>query len=290
MSEDQALDWAAHEEGVNPTAIELASDDIFCAVCDGVLGDVPEQCPGTPYPEEYPHRWRMLTSSMLTAAEAHAALLGIDEPLGTLIPQGINIYCALCGQEFDARLDRCPERAALSPGGSSLSDDELDRFLQQANGVEASPTYKWREVRWIGHDSWIAIGDGAISRRAYQETLDSLTIVGRVVNATVDGYPFIACFTESDDSIPVEISEGLNGTVEALRVCWTNDVDRLGGTWDTVGRLSIASGRCLVWDPRHHLDVDGHEVEVPVGFFKIQTFNFDGDCLGIRILAEGDSL
>ena len=288
MTEDQALEWAADSsaEVVTRTELQVVTHALFCAVCDQFMGDAPEQCPGPPHPSLFPHHWRVKTTMMLDETEARDVYLERGDHFGLAMPQALNIYCDLCGEEFDPTLGRCSERSVLRADGSTISDDELDRFMTEANdGADPVLPLVWEEVRWIGHDRWLCMADAGIPLEAYRAVIDSLAIVGRTVNGTVDGYPFIACFTEADTPVPVEVSKDADG-IQAVRVCWTNDVDVIDGRWETIGRLPISSGRCRVWDPRHHSSDEAFALEIPSAFYKAQIFLFDSDCLAMRILRE----
>lgn len=288
MTEDQALEWATDTSAdtVTRAGLELVTHTLFCAVCDGFMGDAPDQCPGPPHPSMFPHHWRVKTTMMLDETEARDLYLERAKSLDSNIPQALNIYCDLCGEEFDPRLSRCSERAVLRADGSTISDEDLERLLAAGGEPSQGPSLEWRGARWIGHDDWIAIGDAGIDPQVYLEVLDRLALAGKVLNGTPDGYPVVACITDSDANLPVEIAADTAGEIEAVRVCWTVDVDKVDGRWSYVGRLSISSGRCRVWDPRHHLDDQGHVVQVRPGFYKVEMFEFDGDTLGLRIRKE----
>ena len=288
MTEDQALEWATDNSADTMTraGLKLVTHAIFCAVCDGFMGDAPDPCPGPPYPSLFPHHWRVKTTMMLEEAEARSLYLEHEDSPGSSMPQALNVYCELCGEEFDPRLTRCSARAVLRADGSTISDEDLEHLLSVDGEPYRGPALEWRDVRWIGHDGWIAIGDAGIDPQVYLEALDGLAFIGRILNGTPEGYPVVACVTESDANLPVEVAPDTTGEIEAVRVCWTDDVDRVDGRWIYVGRLSLSSGRCRVWDPRHHLADQGHVVEMRRGFYKLELFEFDGDTLGLRIRSE----
>lgn len=285
MTEDQALEWAGEGSAVTNTELEVVTHDLFCAVCDIPIDDAPQTCAGALHPSLFPHRWRVKTTIMLSYEEALDLHLGSGDPASVGLPQALNVYCDLCGEEFDPRLTRCSERAALRAEGSTISDEELRALLDDPGGSQSRQRH-WEELRWIGHDSWLAIADAGISLEDYSKALDRLTIAGATVNGTSDGYPFVACFTQADDPVPIEVAEQA-GEIEALRLCWTNDVDRVDGRWMAIGRMTVTSGRCRVWDPRHHNEADAFVLDIPRGFYETYVFLFEGDCLGMMIKREG---
>lgn len=287
MTHDAAVEWAGHQEGVKPTPLELFSTGIFCAVCDQALDEALKECPGPPHPSLLPHRWRLFTSTMLSSEEADGLRQGLGDPIGSGLPQALNVYCALCGAPFDPTSARCSERGELSQEGPPLADAELERFLHGARGVHLpGATRVWEEIQLIGHDSYLGFADASLDRKHYLRALERFEVSGRLIDGTGAWPPFIACFTEADDPVPVEAQRDTEGTVCSIRLCWTNDVDELDaqdGQWTPVARLPIPSGRCLAWDPRHHLDSGGYELAVVPGTYEVSAFFTHGDCLGLRI-------
>lgn len=122
------------------------------------------------------------------------------------------------------------------------------------------------------------------------EALQATNIEGRVIDATKDGIPIVAAFTEADDNVPVEIRRDDEGSVVSLRLCWTTDVDDLDqsgeGAWHKVAVLPLPKGSCVVWDPFHGDIENGAVVHLMPGDFSVEAFNTVGDCLGLRISAK----
>ncbi len=146
---------------------------------------------------------------------------------------------------------------------------------------------EWEQLIWIGHDSYLAFADTAVPAAKQCEALQATNIEGRVIDATKNGVPVVAAFTEADDNVPVEIRRDDAGSVVSLRLCWTTDVDDLDqsgeGAWHTVADLPLPNGSCVVWDPFHGEIEKGAVVQLIPGDFAVEIFNTGGDCLGLRI-------
>jgi len=153
---------------------------------------------------------------------------------------------------------------------------------------------EWEQLIWIGHDSYLAIADTAVPAAKQFQALQATNIEGRVIDATKNGIPVVAAFTEADDDVPVEIRRNDNGVAISLRLCWTNDVDDLDktgdGHWNEVGELRLPKGSCVVWDPHHSEIEDGVVVHLAPGDFAVEAFNSAGDCLGLRISAKESAI
>jgi hypothetical protein len=112
---------------------------------------------------------------------------------------------------------------------------------------------RWEELTQIGHDSYLGFGDASTSPEVYYGLFQNCTVNGRVLDCTSSGHSAIACFTEADDPVPVEVQLDAAGDVYKARLCWTNDVDDLDGTegeWRKVGasrsRAETASPGILI--------------------------------------------
>ena len=278
MAEDQALEWAGYEgTGVTKTGLELTTTDLFCAVCDRQMGDAPDECTGPEHPSLFPHRWRVMTTMMLTEEEAEALHLDRPDALGYALPQALNVYCTLCGSEFDPAELNCPERAQILGATSRISDEDLERLL---SGTFEEQTFDWESIQQIGHDTWMALGDAGFPRDAAEEMLGRLDLDRLNAAQTL---PFFCAITEADGHVPVEVSRDPNsGEVTAARVCWTNDVDEVTGNWETVGQIGL-NGRCRAWDPRHP-DYEAHEFAMRAGEYACQVFTCESDVLGMRLI------
>ena len=161
------------------------------------------------------------------------------------------------------------------------------RFLFRAMEAHLLSLVGWEQLVWIGHDSYLAFADGSNDRSRCRAAIHDLRLDGRVIDGTHEAHPFIACFTEADDDVPVEVQRDMDGNVVAARLCWTYDVDDLDGSegeWRDVGRLRIRSGSCLALDPVHHVDAGGHLFEMSRGTYRAQGFYTRGDCLGLRLV------
>lgn len=280
MTEEQALEWAGYdgETGVTKTDLELFLTDVFCALCDRTFGDAPDKCSGPAQPSLVPHRWRLMTTTMLTDGEALNIYLDNPDPFPTSLPQGLNVYCVLCGAPFDARELSCTERRALSRFDSTISDEELARIV---HGPSEKTRFQWQEIRWIGHDSWMALGDSQFDKAACAEASDHF---GMGLVNTAATFPFICCATQADAPVPVEVArDSSNGDIIGVRVCWTDDVDKVDGYWEKVGRVAINES-CRAWDPRHHIEEGGLEFEMRAGIYDGEVYIHKGDTLGMRLI------
>lgn len=284
MSEDQALEWAGYEgTGVTKTGLELSTIDVFCAVCDRSMGDVGDECPRSPHPSLFPHRWRVLTTMILTDEEAEGLLLDRPDALGDALPQALNVYCVLCGNELDPADLYCSERAQILRATPRISEAELEKLVHGTGGEDP---YDWESIQQIGHDTWMALGEAGFSRAAARDMMERLDMDRLNAAQTL---PFFSAYTEADGFVPVEVSrDPISGEVIAARVCWTNDVDEVSGTWQTVGRIGIWS-RCRAWDPRHHVEKGGYEFDIRSGEYDCQLFGYESDVLGMRLIPAPSS-
>lgn len=143
ITEAAAVQWSASEAGLYATTAEgeIMLADVFCAACDGGLDSIESECPGPQKPSIHPHRWRVLTTQVLTKDEVKDLALGLGDPLGRAISKTLDLHCVLCG-EFDPSRPRCWKRAELM--GAELEIDP--KVLEQMFGLEA-PDGKWWESR-----------------------------------------------------------------------------------------------------------------------------------------------
>lgn len=135
----------------------------------------------------------------------------------------------------------------------------------------------WTTIGWISQDRFLAFAEASIDRNMFR-------------SAVLDGVQvdsgFVACFTDCDDDVPVEVQHD-DDVVRSARLCWTNDVDDLdgeSGAWIEIASLALG-GTCLAVDPVHF---EGMTFEVAPGTWLAQAFYVDGDCLGLKISQQGD--
>src|SRR5688500_8004134 len=109
---------------------------------------------------------------------------------------------------------------------------------------------EWETLGWVGHDSYLAIGNASISALKQFHALQATDIQNRVIDATQQGISVIAAFTEADDNVPIEVRRDHRGQIVSLRLCWTTDVDELDGSgdgsWQTSTTLLLPKGSCVV--------------------------------------------
>jgi hypothetical protein len=92
------------------------------------------------------------------------------------------------------------------------------------------------------------------------------------------------------DGLPVELGR-IGGHAAAARLEFTNDVAELdaarGGNWVALGRLRIGNRGAIAVDMKHrHSPAWRHHLPLPPGWYRAEVFEWDGDHLGIRLLAE----
>ena len=138
----------------------------------------------------------------------------------------------------------------------------------------------WETLDWIGHDSYLAIGDASIPAPKQFEALQATDIEARVIDATKSGVAVVAAFTEADDNVPVEVQRNGQGKVISLRLCWTADVDELddngGGNWSRLTTLPLPRGACSVWDPFHGKIENGYVLDLEPSTYVVEVFSGGG--------------
>lgn len=153
----------------------------------------------------------------------------------------------------------------------------------------------WREIGVIEIDGGMcAFADASVDRNALSdavsEHIGELSSKERSLDLSEYGFAAVACLTMVDVPLPVEVLAGDTGSLLGVRMCFTDDVDDLGGTWRPIGELRIASGNCMALDPSGSEDAHRLIFELPSGDYSAEVFDFtdeDGsyDCLGLRLRA-----
>lgn len=149
---------------------------------------------------------------------------------------------------------------------------------------------QWEGLGWIDIDgATCAFGDATALGPEFQLPGPGEDTSFRVQDHTAEGLALIAYSTMDDGAIDVEGVRDGSGAVAAARMCATNDVDELTGTWRRAGELDIPSGKCLAADPFCSAkDPYRFEFDVAPGHYVAEVFDFtdeDGgkDCLALRI-------
>jgi hypothetical protein len=115
-------------------------------------------------------------------------------------------------------------------------DGQFERSIKLAEKSTETPTRRSRETAGVAF-----CREG---RRPTDASRHALTVVE-------DGFGYQA--TMVDCALPVEVYRDDLGQVMSARMCFTDDVDVLDGTWREIGRLTLADGHCEASDP----DCDG---------------------------------
>jgi hypothetical protein len=93
----------------------------------------------------------------------------------------------------------------------------------------------------------------------------------------------------SCDGLPVEIGT-VDGCIVAARLEFTYDVDELDsageGCWVSRGSLRIGDEGAVALDKKHqHVEGWTHRIALAPGRYDAEIFDWEGDCLGIRLVA-----
>jgi hypothetical protein len=223
MTTPQAREWAGLTGiGTVDAPLQVAFSSVVCAVCGENYGDALEECLGS-IEDEPPtaHLWQAFLTLAVTDEEAQAW----SDPEADFHPdrpQSVAVLCVLCGQSADGAPETCPERDFWT---SDVPDGHLR--AQATSVTHPADMDQWERIAWIPHDSYLAFADAAVPADKHFTALQRTEINGRVIDATSTGVPVIACFTEADDPVPVEIQRDPQGQVSQARLCWTSDVDEL---------------------------------------------------------------
>ncbi len=153
---------------------------------------------------------------------------------------------------------------------------------------EDRASLRWEQLRWIEIDAGTCgFGD---AQAIGEDPLELLESPDRplVYDLTGAGVPFVACGTQEDKPLPVEVLRGTDGVIVAARLEFVDDLATVPGRWQEAGSLVIGSGRCIAADPVYHsLPVYRVEFEIAPGRFIAEAFEANGfDILGLRIRRE----
>jgi hypothetical protein len=149
------------------------------------------------------------------------------------------------------------------------------------------PLGTWVEIGWIEVDTGtVAFGDPAI--------LDDTFVLAPTVSFSSGSPPglqdaLVIQETKADCPLPVEILQDQHESPCAARMCFTDDVGDLSGSWREVGALTISNGKCIASDP--YCEGPGYRFEFTLssGRYAAEVFDLvypDGqnDVLGLRII------
>ena len=120
-----------------------------------------------------------------------------------------------------------------------LCDHQSLQALDDGAVGEQVPLTEWEELGWIDVQT-AGVAFCSEGMEPNLSDLDSTRVVG-------DGYVYQA--TMVDCPLPVEVRQDEDGRVVEARMCFTDDVDDLQGTWARIGRLDLPEGRCVACDP-----------------------------------------
>lgn len=104
-----------------------------------------------------------------------------------------------------------------------------------------------------------------------------------------DGRGILHAIAECD-GLPVEVVRQGDAVV-AVRLEFVDDVrdvEEAGeGRWETVGRVHVGDAGVLAVDMKmRHRDEWREHVPLQPGWYRAETFDADGECVGIRLVSE----
>jgi len=154
-------------------------------------------------------------------------------------------------------------------------------------------TSDWEEIGWINVDAaTVAFGDPVILGEGFvlSPTVD-------VVGGSPEGFrgTIVMQDTREDCPLPVEVVRGSDGNAVAARMCFTDDVDDLPGTWKPMAEFTITDGRCVALDPHCRGPSYRFEFTLRPGRYLAESFEYvdpeDGqqDVLGLLIILNPKS-
>ena len=97
----------------------------------------------------------------------------------------------------------------------------------------------WEELGWIEVDAaGVAFCRDESGLSGAHSESTRIVEDGAVYQATMEDCP-----------LPVEVRRDETGSIVEARMCFTNDVDVIEGTWADIGRMDLADGSCIACDP-----------------------------------------
>jgi hypothetical protein len=146
----------------------------------------------------------------------------------------------------------------------------------------------WAEI------GWVTIDRGVVCFADSSELSREVPLARDEIHAPTDADVMVApagralalLFTHADVDAPVEVQHA-GSAIDAARICITDDVDDLPGTWTPVGPISLQSGKCVAGDPFTTSSSGRLEFPVTPGTYVTEVFELteDGviDRLALRI-------
>lgn len=143
-------------------------------------------------------------------------------------------------------------------------------------GITVSPV-DWEEIGWIDVDA-AGVAFCTEGTRLSEPQINS-------THTVEDGIVYQV--TKEDCPLPVEVRRDDVGDIVAARMCFTNDVDVIEGSWVHIGKLDLADGLCTACDPY----CDGPQYRLSLGVhpgrYLAEVFRHSDtggvDVLGLRI-------
>ena len=181
------------------------------------------------------------------------------------------------------RCPRCGDALSLDRAGKGyvrhlvLRGCPFERGEKDGQGLSG-----WRTFAWISIDRGaVCVGDGAFVPATIA---DGLASDADVVVAPA-GEQFALLWTKADIDAPVEVRRRDGAIVEA-RVCITDDVDELAGTWTRYGSLDLGPV-CVVGDPFSTGEQARTTLDIVPGQYDIDVLELTDalgtDLMGIRL-------
>ena len=151
--------------------------------------------------------------------------------------------------------------------------------------------WDWGVARWVGVDAGTCFF-GDTSALLPDEQLPTSYLPSGSHDARVlvdDGIASVVCATGGDIEMPVDLGRDVNGRA-AARMCFSNDIDRLDGSWTPVGELTL-SGNVAARDPCCRGELYRSSFELPPGRYRAEIFRpaiEARECLGLRVVQISD--
>jgi hypothetical protein len=125
-------------------------------------------------------------------------------------------------------------------------------------------------------EAWVSI-DGATFAFADPSVVND-RLRARVLGNDTAELPIIGFNTGADLEVPIEVVFDESRTILAIRMCVTDDVDDLDGTWVPVGELTVGDSGCVALDPTRPAEPRRYMTfPLPAGTYVAEVFEWTDD-------------